>query len=48
MDDFVRRAREDLVFRRRLVANLEQAFLEEGLEPRRALVEALRRRLASN
>jgi hypothetical protein len=47
MDDLVRRASEDLAFRRRLVVDLERALADEGVEPDRALVDALRRRLDS-
>jgi hypothetical protein len=45
MDDLVRRASEDAEFRRRLVADLERALAEEGVEPDPALVEAIRLRL---
>lgn len=44
-DDLVRRAEEDTEFRRRLIADLEAALREEGVEPDPALVEALRYRL---
>jgi len=44
LDDLVRRAEEDAEFRSRLVADLESALLEEGVEPDPQLVEALRRR----
>jgi hypothetical protein len=44
LDQLVRRAEEDAVFRRRLVADLEAALREEGVEPDPALVEALRHR----
>ena len=47
MDDLVRRASEDFAFRRRLVVDLERALADEGVEPDRALVDALRRRLDS-
>jgi hypothetical protein len=47
MDDLVRRAAEDADFRRRLVADLERALADEGVEPDAALVHALRRRLAA-
>jgi hypothetical protein len=45
MDDLVSRANEDAEFRRRLVADLERALVEEGVEPDAAIVEAIRRRL---
>jgi hypothetical protein len=44
LDDLVRRAEEDAEFRTRLVADLEAALREEGVEPDPQLVEALRRR----
>jgi hypothetical protein len=44
LDDLVRRAEEDAEFRTRLVADLEAALREEGVEPDPELVEALRRR----
>jgi hypothetical protein len=47
-DDLVRRATEDAAFHGRLVADLERALLEEGVEPSPALVRALRERLASD
>src|SRR5207253_11447585 len=46
LDEIVRRAEEDVAFRARLVADLEQALLAEGYEPDPVLVEALRLRLA--
>jgi len=45
LDDLVRRAEEDAVFRRRLIADLEAALQAEGIEADPALAEALRRRL---
>jgi hypothetical protein len=47
LDDLVRRAEEDGVFRQRLIADLEAALQAEGIEPDPALAEALRRRLTS-
>lgn len=44
LDSLVRRAEEDADFRRRLVADLEAALREEGVEPEPAVVDALRRR----
>ena len=44
LDDLVRRAEDDAEFRTRLVADLEAALREEGVEPDPELVEALRRR----
>jgi hypothetical protein len=44
LDELVRRAEEDVEFRRRLVADLEAALRDEGVEPDPQLVEALRRR----
>jgi len=45
LDDLVRRATVDAAFRARLLADLEGALLNEGVEPRPPLVRALRRRL---
>jgi hypothetical protein len=45
LDEIVARAEADAAFRQRLVADLERALLDEGYEPDRALVKALRRRL---
>ena len=47
LDDLVRRAEEDAIFRRKLMADLEAALTAEGIEPDPALAEALRRRLSS-
>ncbi|TMK75640.1 MAG: hypothetical protein E6G45_13380 [Actinobacteria bacterium] len=44
LDDLVRRAEEDAEFRARVVADLEAALRDEGLEPDPERVEALRRR----
>jgi hypothetical protein len=44
LDQLVRRAEEDVEFRRRLIADLEVALRDEGLTPDPAVVEALRRR----
>jgi hypothetical protein len=44
LDDLVRRATEDAAFRRKLIADLERTLRDEGVEPDRALVDAIRRR----
>jgi hypothetical protein len=44
LDDLVRRATEDAAFRRKLIADLERTLRDEGVEPGRALVDAIRRR----
>ena len=48
LDDLVRKAEQDVEFRRRLIADLETALQAEGYEPDPALAEALRRRLAES
>ena len=45
VDGLVERAREDLVFRAALLADIEAALVAEGVEPRPALVDLLRRRV---
>lgn len=45
LDDLVDRARADATTRAELLANLEAALAQEGLEPRASLVDLLRRRL---
>ena len=45
IDGLVERARVDAAFRAALVADLESALLAEGVEPRTALVDLLRRRV---
>ena len=45
IDGLAERAREDLVFRATLLADLEAALAAEGVEPRPALVDLLRRRV---
>jgi hypothetical protein len=47
LDDLVRRAEENAVFRRNLMADLEAALAAEGIEPDPALAAALRKRLSS-
>ncbi len=42
LDEIVERARADAEFRRRLVADLEDALAGAGYEPRAALVAAVR------
>ncbi|MFY9580106.1 MAG: hypothetical protein WAQ33_12355 [Gaiellaceae bacterium] len=44
LDELVRRAEADAEFRARLIADLEAALRDEGVEPDPQLVEALRRR----
>jgi hypothetical protein len=46
LDGIVARAEQDAAFRAALIADLEAALVAEGLEPQRALVDELRRRLA--
>jgi hypothetical protein len=48
LDEIVRRAEEDAVFRQALIADLEAALAREGYEADRPLVEALRRRYAES
>jgi hypothetical protein len=45
LDDIVRRAEEDAVYRAALVADLESALAAEGIEPTPALLASLRARL---
>jgi hypothetical protein len=47
LDDLVRRATDDAAFRRRLIDDLERTLRTEGVEPDRALVDAIRRRLGA-
>ena len=44
LDELVRRAEADAEYRSRLIADLEAALRDEGVEPDPQLVEALRRR----
>ena len=46
LDEIVERARSDAEFRVRLIADLEAALTSAGYEPRPALSDALRARLA--
>jgi regulator of protease activity HflC (stomatin/prohibitin superfamily) len=46
LDEIIERARQDAEFRVRLIADLETALTSAGYEPRPALSEALRARLA--
>lgn len=46
LDRIVGRAEADARFRELLVADLESAFAQEGVEPDPATVEAVRRRLS--
>jgi hypothetical protein len=48
LDAIVARAEEDAEFRRALIADLESTLAQEGYEPDRPLVEALRRRFAAS
>lgn len=45
LDTIVERAESDAAFRRQLVERLEETLRAEGVEPRPALVDLLRRRL---
>jgi hypothetical protein len=45
LDDIVRRAEEDAVYRAALVADLESALAAEGIEPTPALLASLRAQL---
>ena len=47
LDDIVQRAREDLEYRRIVIADLEGALNRAGVEPDRRLIESLRRRVDS-
>ena len=47
IDDIVDRAVADLAYRERVVANLESALAEAGIEPSPPLVEELRERFRS-
>jgi hypothetical protein len=46
IDELAERARRDLAFREVLLADLETALAREGVEPRPALIDLLRRRVA--
>jgi hypothetical protein len=46
LDTIVQRAREDVEFRRRVLADLEAAFRAEGIEPDRFAVELLKQRVS--
>ena len=46
LDEIVERARSDAEFRVRLIADLEAALASAGYEPRAALTDAVRARLA--
>jgi hypothetical protein len=48
LDAIVARAEEDAEFRRALIADLESTLAQEGYEPDRPLVDALRRRFAES
>ena len=46
IDGLVERAKDDLVFRATLLADIEAALAAEGVAPRPALVDLLRRRVS--
>jgi hypothetical protein len=46
LDDLVARAEADAAVRKQVLADLETALAQAGLEPERPLVDELRRRLA--
>jgi hypothetical protein len=48
LDDIVSRAEQDVEFRKALIADLERALALEGIEPDRAVVEQLRKRLSES
>lgn len=45
LDTIVERARKDLEYRRKVIADLEGALAETGVEPDRRLINSLRRRV---
>jgi hypothetical protein len=47
LDEIVARAERDAAYRSKLLADLESALRDEGLEPARPLVDELRRRLST-
>jgi hypothetical protein len=47
LDGIVERARQDLEYRRKVIADLEGALAEAGVEPDRSLISSLRRRVDS-
>jgi hypothetical protein len=48
LDEIIARAEADAEFRRALIADLEQALVQEGIEPDRAVVEQLRKRFTES
>jgi hypothetical protein len=48
LDEIVARAEADAEFRRALIADLESTLAQEGYEPERPLLNALRRRFADS
>jgi hypothetical protein len=48
LDEIVARAEADAEFRRALIADLESTLAQEGYEPERPLLDALRRRFADS
>jgi hypothetical protein len=48
IDEIVARAEADAEFRQALIADLESTLAQEGYEPERPLLDALRRRFADS
>jgi hypothetical protein len=48
IDEIVARAEADAEFRQALIADLEATLAQEGYEPERPLLDALRRRFANS
>jgi type VI protein secretion system component VasF len=48
LDEIVARAEADAEFRRALIADLESTLAQEGYEPERPILNALRRRFADS
>jgi hypothetical protein len=48
LDEIVAKAEADAEFRQALIADLEATLAQEGYEPERPLVDALRRRFADS
>ena len=48
IDEIVARAEADAEFRRALIADLESTLAQEGYEPERPILDALRRRFADS
>jgi hypothetical protein len=45
LDGIVERARQDLEYRRAVIADLERALAESGVEPTPVVIDSLRRRV---